>query len=137
MPAGPSSEAAGSKAANASPCEGGRALVDGRIRDRTTFDTLRRSGRRSRRGPIAVTFVVGQDDSVPRVAYSVGRRVGGAVIRNRLRRRLRAAVAAGVGSIPPGAYLVSAGREALDLPYEDLKAHVTAAMTSASRKRRP
>ena len=109
--------------------------MDGRIRDRTTFETLRRSGVRSRRGPISVTFVAGDTDRVPRVAYAVGRRVGGAVLRNRLRRRLRAAVADRAGSIPPGAYLVSAGREALDLPYEDLKAHVTAAMTSASRER--
>jgi ribonuclease P protein component len=108
--------------------------MDGRIRDRTTFDTLRSSGLRSRRGPISVTFVAGDTDGVPRVAYAVGRRVGGAVVRNRLRRRLRAAVA-GAGSIPPGAYLVSAGREAVDLPYEDLKAHVRAAMTSASRAR--
>jgi ribonuclease P protein component len=111
--------------------------MDGRIRDRTTFDTLRRSGHRGRRGPISVTFVAGDVDRVPRVAYAVGRRVGGAVVRNRLRRRLRAAVADSAGSIPPGAYLVSAGRDAVDLPYQDLKAYVTAAMTSASGKRRP
>ena len=35
--------------------------------------------------------VVGPCSEPPRVAYSVGRRVGGAVVRNRVRRRLRAA----------------------------------------------
>jgi ribonuclease P protein component len=69
------------------------------------------------------------------VAYAVGKRVGGAVIRNRLRRRLRAVVADASGSLVPGAYLVAASPEAADLPYEDLKAQVITAMTSASRAR--
>jgi ribonuclease P protein component len=107
-----------------------------RIQDRATFEALRRTGQRSRRGHITVTFVVSGDDSRPRVAYAVGKRVGGAVVRNRLRRRLRAVVADASASLTPGAYLVAAGREAAGLPYEDLKAQVTAAMTSASRDRR-
>jgi ribonuclease P protein component len=82
-----------------------------------------------------VTFVVDGDGSGARVAYAVGKRVGGAVIRNRLRRRLRAVVAEASGSLVPGAYLVAAGPEAADLPYEDLKAQVIRAMTSASRAR--
>jgi ribonuclease P protein component len=110
--------------------------VGGRIRDRATFEELRRSGHRSRRGHVTVTFVAVGDDSVPRVAYAVGKRVGGAVVRNRLRRRLRAVVADLRGSLAPGAYLVAAGPEAADLPYEDLKAQVMTAMTAASRDRR-
>jgi ribonuclease P protein component len=107
-----------------------------RIRDRETFEALRSRGHRSRQGHVTVTFAVSDDDGVPRVAYAIGKRVGGAVVRNRLRRRLRAVVADITESLPPGAYLVAAGREAVDLPYEDLKAQVTAAMTSASRDRR-
>ena len=106
-----------------------------RIRDRATFEALRH-GPRTRRGHITVTFAVVGGDSEPRVAYAVGKRVGGAVVRNGLRRRLRAVVADISGSLEPGAYLVAAGREAVGLPYEDLKAQVTAAMTSASRDRR-
>ncbi|HUY21323.1 MAG TPA: ribonuclease P protein component [Acidimicrobiales bacterium] len=108
-----------------------------RIRDRATFEALRRTGRRSRRGPVTVTFAAVGEETRPRVAYAVGRRVGGAVVRNRLRRRLRAVAADIGGTLRPGAYLVAAGREATGLPYEDLKAHVTAAMTSASQDRRP
>ena len=107
-----------------------------RIRDRATFEALRRHGQRSRRGHVTVTFVSSNDDSVPRVAYAVGKRVGGAVVRNQLRRRLRAVVAEASGSLAPGAYLVSAGPAAAELPYEDLKAQVTAAMTSASQGQR-
>jgi ribonuclease P protein component len=107
-----------------------------RIRDRATFEALRRDGQRSRRGPITVTFVVTGEESEPRVAYAVGKRVGGAVVRNRLRRRMRSVVAEASGSLAPGAYLVAAGPEAADLPYENLKAQVATAMTSASRARR-
>ena len=107
-----------------------------RIRDRATFEALRRRGQRSRRGHITVTYAVVGDESEPRVAYAVGKRAGGAVVRNGLRRRLRAVVADISGSLEPGAYLVAAGHEAVGLPYEDLKAQVTAAMTSASRERR-
>jgi ribonuclease P protein component len=107
-----------------------------RIRDRATFEALRRSGQRSRRGHVTVTFVVIGDEAAPRVAYAVGKRAGGAVVRNRLRRRLRAVVGDISASLAPGAYLVGAGPEAVGLPYEDLKAQVTAAMTSASRARR-
>ena len=107
-----------------------------RIRDRRTFEALRRHGQRARRGHITVTFAVQGGDVEPRVAYAVGKRAGGAVVRNGLRRRLRAVVAGISGSLEPGAYLVAAGREAAGLPYEDLKEQVTAAMTSASRDRR-
>ncbi len=49
----------------------------------------------------------------PRVAYAVGRPVGNAVARNRLRRRLRAAVAARAEDLRPDtAYLLSAGPRA-------------------------
>ncbi len=62
-----------------------------RVRDRATFDVLARAERHAR-GPVTIRFVPGESDAPPRVAYAVGG-VGNAVVRNRLRRRLRAAVA--------------------------------------------
>jgi ribonuclease P protein component len=54
------------------------------------------------------------------VAYAVGG-VGNAVVRNRLRRRLRAAVAGSEAELAAGwAYLVSARREALTMPFDAL-----------------
>lgn len=69
----------------------------------------------------------------PRVAYSVGRRVGPAVVRNRVRRRLRAIVAeaarpAGSLAPGPGAYLISVRPEAAELPFEALEAAVRGAL---------
>ncbi len=57
-----------------------------------------------------------------RIGYTVSRKVGGAVRRNRARRRLRAAVA----EVMPGRatrgcdYVLIARRETLERPYRDL-----------------
>jgi ribonuclease P protein component len=65
--------------------------------------------------------IVGPGTEPPRVAYAVGRGVGGAVARNRVRRRLRAATRAHAGVLIPGrAYLVGATPAAVSTPYRDL-----------------
>jgi ribonuclease P protein component len=61
-----------------------------------------------------------------RLAFAIGRRVGGAVVRNRLRRRLRAIVFS--LDLAPGDYLVAAGSEAVDLGFPELQAAVTTAV---------
>jgi ribonuclease P protein component len=77
------------------------------IRERSSFRALA-TGRRRRRGVVMVTSaVVGSPSDPPRVAYAVGRKAGGAVARNQVRRRLRAAARAHVADLEPGrAYLV-------------------------------
>lgn len=104
-----------------------------RIRDRATFEALRRSSARARRGPLSVTYAPVGETPEPRVAYAVGRRVGGAVARNRVRRRLRAAVDQVTG-LRSGAYLLAAGPEALHMGHEELRQEVAEAMTSASTR---
>lgn len=71
--------------------------------------------------------------SPPRVAYTIGRQVGPAVVRNRLRRRLRAIVrdvCAVSGSLPAGdgAYLVGVRPDAASLGYAELAETVTTAL---------
>ena len=104
-----------------------------RIRDRATFEALRRSEARARRGSLTVTFVEAGSAPVPRVAYAVSRRVGNAVTRNRVRRRLRAA-AATVTELRVGAYLVSAGPATANMSYEELRQDLARAMASASER---
>lgn len=128
----PSSGPAACGAGTACPPSGHPGVI-WRIRDRATFEALRRSGRRARRGPVTVTYAAGGAPH-PRVAYAVGKRAGKAVVRNRLRRRLRSAVA-GVAGLEPGAYLVAADPGASGLSYEDLRTQVAAAMTAASTGR--
>ncbi len=71
----------------------------------------------------------GEAGTEARVAYAVGRRVGGAVQRNRLRRRLRVIVA----QVGPrsGLYLVGARADATRLSFSELRDVVSRAMTEA------
>jgi ribonuclease P protein component len=100
-----------------------------RVRDRATFAALR-DGRRGHAGPVRVTWVPGPVGDPPRVAFAVGRRVGPAVARNRIRRQLRAVANDLAPRVAPGAYLV-AYRGARDASFADLRAWILAAATSA------
>jgi ribonuclease P protein component len=55
------------------------------------------------------------------VAYAIGRRVGTAVVRNRVRRRLRALTREAAPLLHPGAYMISVGPEAALLSSEKLR----------------
>ena len=103
------------------------------VRDRATFEALRRGGRRVRRGPITVTWLEGDPAEPPRVAYAIGRRAGGAVVRNRIRRRLRAITQEERVRLRPGAYLIGATAAASSLSYRDLRATVCQALGALHR----
>jgi ribonuclease P protein component len=91
-----------------------------RVRGRAIFAALA-GAKRHARDAISVRCVAGRTETPPRVAYGVGRAVGGAVDRNRVRRRLRAAVSECEAHLAPGGtYLVSAGREVLTMPFAQL-----------------
>lgn len=64
----------------------------------------------------------------PRVAFAIGRPVGAAVVRNRTRRRLRAAIS----ELAPvsGDYLVSVTPAAADVSFDELRTHLAAALTA-------
>jgi ribonuclease P protein component len=64
----------------------------------------------------------GDPDLPPQVAYAIPRAAGGAVARNRLRRRLRAAVHELESElVPGGAYLLGAGPAAVTTSPADLR----------------
>jgi ribonuclease P protein component len=70
-------------------------------------------------------YVAGAEPAPPRVAIATPRATGTAVARNRVRRRLRAAVAAHEHALAPGgAYLFGAGREAVGAPFDTLETTV-------------
>jgi ribonuclease P protein component len=116
-----------------------------RVRDRETFERLRRSRVRARRGPVSVTWAPPASSEAaggaPRVAFAVARRVGTAVVRNRLRRRIRAILAD--AGLAPGAYLVSVRPEAAALPPSEFRSALGGALAAlpvdgpAAEGRRP
>lgn len=99
-----------------------------RVRDRATFEALGRA-RPTTCGPVRIRRVV-VGGGPPRVAYAVGRGVGSAVDRNRVRRRLRAAVRAHAALLAPGtAYLVAVQREVQPMSFDALASAVGRALT--------
>lgn len=94
------------------------------------FAALRRTRHRARCGPLRVAWVPGPDESPPRVAFAIGRRVGSAVVRNRLRRRLRAVLVD--LELPPGDYLLVCDPDAANLPFSELKVLVSKVLSVLS-----
>ena len=84
----------------------------GRITSRAAFAELQRSRARGSSGPVRALFVPA-DEGVPgvfpQVGYAIGRRCGGAVVRNSLRRRARE-VARAEAAVPAPGVLPGAGR---------------------------
>lgn len=98
-----------------------------RVRDRATFAALRRQGRRAHSGPLSVTWLPGPGTQPSRVAYAIGRTVGPAVVRNRIRRRLRAVVAELAGDLRPGDYLIGVAPSAAHVSFATLRSSLQAA----------
>lgn len=106
----------------------------GRVVSRQTFVSLRRPAGRGKSGPILVLYcppTTGQDGR--QVAFAVSKRCGGAVVRNRIRRRLRSAATELAITFPAGAYLVRTDPEAATASYEELKEFFGTAVAKATR----
>jgi ribonuclease P protein component len=134
-----------------------------RLRRRVDFTEAVRAGRRAGRGSLVVHLVtpnldtpnlvtsssvatqnggaeaslepVRADQSV-RAGFVVSKAVGGAVVRNLVRRRLRHLVRDRLGALAPGSTLVvRALPAAADRRYDELAADLDAAIASATRPR--
>jgi ribonuclease P protein component len=107
-----------------------------RITDRRAFQALREQGRRVHRGPLTVTWVAPSAgaNTPPQAGFAVGRSAGGAVLRNRIRRRLRAALRElqAQGRLPAGTYLLGGGAELAELPWPALLELLAAALEEVS-----
>lgn len=105
-----------------------------RICDRATFLELRRSGRRARSRLVTLTWIPRPAGEPPQVAYAIGRAVGSAVVRNRLRRRLRWALVQLGDHLPPGAYLIGVRPGAATATAAVLLAEVASAVANLSQQ---
>jgi ribonuclease P protein component len=119
----------------------------GRIRGRAAFEQFRRPEGRAERGPVRVSYVSTTSrrapggtpivPPIPQVGYVIGRRCGNAVVRNRIRRRLRSAVQLVAVTLPPGNYLVGASPVAAEVPFDRLVSAVSGSMSAAAGKASP
>ena len=104
------------------------------VRSRGTFADLRRNGSRGRHGPVSVSYLARPGWERSQVAYAVGRKVGTAVERNRLRRRMRAIVAARSPELPVGAYVVRSTAGGPALEFDELKVAMSRALDKATSR---
>src|SRR5262245_2291381 len=86
-----------------------------RLRRREDFSAAVRAGRRAGRGALVVHLVIGEVPDQPartgeatpsRAGFVIPKAVGSAVVRNRVRRRLRHLVRERLAGLPPGSTLV-------------------------------
>jgi ribonuclease P protein component len=113
-----------------------------RLRRRVDFTETVRVGRRASRGSVVVHLVLGLDEPAraeqlpARAGFVVSRAVGGAVVRNQVKRRLRHLVRDRLAGLPNGARLVvRALPAAADRPYQELGRDLDEALAGALRKR--
>ncbi|MCW2903182.1 MAG: ribonuclease protein component [Streptosporangiaceae bacterium] len=110
-----------------------------RMRHRTEFTLAVRRGRRAGR-PNLVAHLLRRDeiDAEPLAGFVVGRVVGNAVVRNKVRRRLRHLVADHVGRLPRGSLLVvRANPKAATARYDVLAADLDSALQRLLRGQPP
>jgi ribonuclease P protein component len=105
-----------------------------RMRRSGDFAAAIRAGSRSGRVTVVIHLQQGGGQGPPRAGFVVSRAVGGAVERNRVRRRLRHLVRDHLDDLPAGSLLVvRALPAAATAPYPRLAEDLTVALRSARR----
>jgi ribonuclease P protein component len=103
--------------------------VPGRVSSRRQFALFANPTGRGQSGPLRISFVVSsREPTAVDVAFAISRKVGNAVVRNQIRRRLRALF--DELSPPPqsGIYLIKCGLETGKITYDELRNHLTQAL---------
>lgn len=102
---------------------------------------LRQTGTRVRAGSLSATYLDDGGHRATRVGYAITKRVGGAVVRNRLRRRLRALCAELARSrpdlVPRGALVIAAGPDAIHRTPDELRNDVLRLLADLRNRRGP
>ncbi len=116
--------------------------MSGRLSRSADFDRVFREGRSYAtrhlvlhafpRAPGTAGEDAGRVDPRPRLGVSVGRRVGGAVERNRVRRRLKAACYSVLPEAPARAVIIRALPAAASTDWDELRAEVESAVLARS-----
>lgn len=99
-----------------------------RLTKRGSFNYVYRKGEIKNDGKLRITYVRGK--GVPRVGVSVPNSVGKAVVRNKVRRRIRAALRPLVPCIRPAQIVISAKSGASELTYAEIESAIVNLLTA-------
>jgi len=85
---------------------------------------------------VTVRYAGPSEDGRLLVAFAIGRHTGTAVVRNRIRRRLRAALdeMARADEVPSGAAIVTAGPSVATAPFPIVRRDLARALASAATR---
>ena len=113
-----------------------------RLKRRAAFKAVAGSGRRVTRQGFVIQSLTAKMPEIasrrngPRFGFTVTRQIGNAVVRNRIRRRLKAAVRqAGVAANPATDYVLVGRRAALTLPFQRLVTDLVTGFEVLSKRR--
>lgn len=109
-----------------------------RLRRSTDFAGTVRGGRRASRGSLVVHYTppAPAADQPAKAGFVVSKAVGGAVLRNKVKRRLRHLVASHLQELPPGSSIVvRALPSAAFVEYSAMAKDFEAALSAAQRGR--
>lgn len=107
-----------------------------RLSSADEFRAVTRGGARSARSHVVVHLSqLTQGEDAPRVGFVVSKRIGNAVVRNRVTRRLREIIRPHLATLPAGSAIVVRALPGIDAqPFNALKDDVDSALGSASGK---
>ncbi len=103
-----------------------------RLLKHADFDHVYQNGKRQFSGHLTV-FSLRRDAGAPRVGFTVGRVLGGAVVRNRIKRRLREAVRRHLHALPgPVDLVINPKKSVLTLEFGQLESEIAKAFEKIS-----
>lgn len=96
-----------------------------RLKSRVDFQAVYARGK-SVANRAAVLYVLERRDPSPsRIGFAAGKKLGKAVVRNRVKRRIKEAVRTSWSRVRPGLLLVIIARQgAMDMPFQQLQGRV-------------
>lgn len=107
-----------------------------RLLKHADFQAVYQQGRKQFSGNMALFFRERDDRQGPRVGFAVGKVLGGAVVRNRIRRRMRAAVQRRIGDLERPVDVVLHPRKAvLEMDFLQLEQEIKQLFASVQKGR--